>query len=360
MDTYFKQRGALPYTGKALKNKKLTIGFLGGSITEQAEENHWPEAVVNWFVEAYPAVRITSENAAIGATGSDLAAFRVERDILSRPCDLIFVEYAVNDLDLSTDARTQSREGLVRKLLRHAAADVVFVYTFSQPMTVYFAKGQLPPSIAEFEQLAEHYQISSVQMGLYAFDLVRRGRMRWEEWLPDGLHPHFRGSLSYGEAVIAFLKTALACPDTPAEARALPAPFHPGNWENCRLLPFDALTLRGPWKIQRSTNSVWADHYLETCSIDAELEFEFTGRACLVFFDFGRLAGDYQYKIDGGDWITDLRERPDWCRDFGWLRGTCLLHEEVAQRHHVVLRNVCAKSPDCRSTNFRLAYLGIV
>ncbi|MCD9023228.1 ROK family protein [Cohnella silvisoli] len=46
--------------------------------------------------------------------------------------------------------------------------------------------------------MAEHYGIGSVWKGLYGLEEVKKGRMRWEEWLPDGLHPTERGSLSYG------------------------------------------------------------------------------------------------------------------------------------------------------------------
>ena len=93
----FQHRGGLHHTLEAIKAGSLTLGFIGGSITDPRPEWNWPEAVIAWFVERFPGVRIYVENAAIGATGSDLAVFRAQRDLIDHDCDLVFVEFAVND-----------------------------------------------------------------------------------------------------------------------------------------------------------------------------------------------------------------------------------------------------------------------
>jgi hypothetical protein len=65
---------------------------------------------------------------------SPLAVFRAQKDLLDRGCDLICIEFAVHDYQVPTDLRSRTREGLIRKLLREEARDLVIVYTFSQPM----------------------------------------------------------------------------------------------------------------------------------------------------------------------------------------------------------------------------------
>lgn len=84
----WKHRNPLVNTMKAIENGKLIIGFVGGSITDGRGFHNWPEPVVAWFVEKYPDVQIVVENAAIGATGSDLAVFRAERDLINRGCKI--------------------------------------------------------------------------------------------------------------------------------------------------------------------------------------------------------------------------------------------------------------------------------
>ena len=81
-----KHRRRLVRTMEAVSRGKLTVGFIGGSITDARPGYNWPEAVAAWLVGRLPNVRIHIENAAIGATGSDLAVFRAERDLFDRGC----------------------------------------------------------------------------------------------------------------------------------------------------------------------------------------------------------------------------------------------------------------------------------
>ena len=136
---------------------------------------------------------------------STLGAFRVKKDIIDQECDLVFVEYAVNDADLESKLRMETREGLVRQLLENDNCDVVFVYTYIQTMYEDMVADKIPQTIADFEKIADYYNISSVWMGLHAMNKVREGVLRWEEWLPDGLHPNVGGSRFYAEPVMDFV-----------------------------------------------------------------------------------------------------------------------------------------------------------
>ena len=200
-------RRPLGRTWRAAEAGYLNVGFLGGSITA-GWDRQWPDPVLNWLVERFPAAVIAGENAAIGATGSDSGCLRVDREIIERGCHLAFVEYAVNDFEKESVRRARSREGLLRKLLA-AGVDVVLVHTFRQEMYAEMMAGRVPDSIADFEALALHYGLGSVWAGLHALNEVRAGQMHWDEWLPDTLHPGPRGSLSYGRAVIDFLEGEL-------------------------------------------------------------------------------------------------------------------------------------------------------
>ncbi|GAG09786.1 unnamed protein product, partial [marine sediment metagenome] len=209
-------RGGLGRTLAALADGAATLGFAGGSITDPRAGHNWPEAVIAWFVETFPDVRFSVENMAIGATGSESAIFRAQRDLIDRGCDLVFIEYAVNDVGMSTEKRGRTREGLLRKLLAGEGRDVVLAYTFGRAMYDDMLDGRVPDTIAEFEQLGEHYNLGSVWMGLHTLREVQAGRMRWEHWMPDGVHPQLRGSLSYAQSVIEFCRRELI--DSPSDA----------------------------------------------------------------------------------------------------------------------------------------------
>lgn len=354
-------RNKLNNTKHALENGKLTIGFLGGSITQHAFHN-WPEPVANWIAEKYPSACIQVENAAIGATGSDLAVFRAQRDIIDRNCDIVFVEYAVNDWNETTERRNRTREGLVRKLLKDGKRDVVLVYTFRQEMYSYIMRGEIPDSISEFERIAEHYGIGSVWAGLYAFREVQRGKMRWEEWLPDGLHPQYRGSYSYACCVIEYLEKELSAMGTDSmyEKQDIPMPLNQNNWQNACILPISSVKREGPWKLVRSTDNVWIDYILATSAPGSKLSFEFQGQGILLGFDFGKTSSEFQYRLDEGEWLTSCRDRPLWCGERGWFRTIVIFEDLSCTNHSVEMMVVHGDRPECTGTNFYLALIGVI
>ncbi len=383
-----KHRGGLQKTLEALKKARITLGFIGGSITDGRPEWNWPEPVCAWFVDNFPGVRVTVENAAIGATGSDLAVFRAERDLIQRGCDLVFVEFAVNDEGAPVEQRLRSREGLIRKLLKGPGRDVVLTYTYSQPMYTAMLEGKMPATIAEFEQIADHYALGSVWMGLHALQEVQTGQMRWEEWLPDGLHPQFRGSLSYAESVIEFLEKELfnvpiagqtvslasslsqmgqsIAADSTAQ-QDLPAPLDPFNWGTAHSLPFEQIRLQGPWQVVRWLKQVWIDQVLHTAAPGASLAFEFEGRGLVLGFDFGKSSSEFRYRLDAGEWKLSVRDRPDWMGNDGWYRTYILPDELQPGRHSFELEVLHGNptgdyslAPRCSGTNCNLALVGVI
>jgi hypothetical protein len=350
-------------TRLAIQQGALTLGFTGGSITDPRPGWNWPESVTAWFVDTFPGVRICVENAAIGATGSELAVFRAQRDLIDRGCDLVFVEYAVNDQGEPSEKRMRTREGLLRKLMAGEGRDIVLAYTYSQEQYADITQGRVPATIAEFEALGTHYGIGSVWMGLYALREVMRGRMRWEEWLPDGLHPQSRGSLSYAQSVTAFLERELvSAPSlgTISAGAERPAPLNPHHWEGAYPLPFERVTLDGPWTIQRAAKLVWMDRILTTSAVGARLSFDFEGRGLSLGFDFGKLSAEFRYRLDGGEWQQSVRDRPWWCGDDGWYRMFTVGDDLASGQHHVEIEVVHGNAENCNGTNFRLALIGVV
>ncbi|MDR6550399.1 hypothetical protein [Paenibacillus qinlingensis] len=358
-------RNHLSHVSKKLQTGQLTLGFIGGSITEDGSALlNWPEPVARWFVESFPHARITVENSAIGATGSDLAVFRAERDLINRQCDLIFIEFAVNDYLTPSEQRMRAREGLIRKLLADGRSELVIIYTYSQKMYEEMSQGKVPDSIAEFEELAVHYGISSVWVGQHALQEVKKGLMTWEEWLPDGLHPRHRGSLSYGQCVISFLEKELITDsdlDSVVTSRSLATPLNAHHWGNVSTLSFEEVQLEGPWMIRRAAAHMpRVDQILTTAAIGAKLSFSFTGTGVALAFDFGKRSAEFTYQLDGGPAITTCRDRPSWCNDGGWFRIYWLADDLEEGLHHVELEVVHGNREECTGTNFHLGLIGIV
>lgn len=354
-------RHGLTRTQTALAQGELRIGFLGGSITAPYRTT-WPEGVIAWFTEHFPKVRLHATNVGIGATGSMSGCVRVEEDLIRRECDLVFVEYAVNDREVERGLRRRTQEGLIRKLLAGKGRDVVMTYTYCQDFYEDMAAGRVPESIRDLEEVANHYRLGSAWMGLYAWNEVRVGRMRWEEWLPDRLHPASRGSWSYANCVNEFLHSELIAAPNPMAIPVgdrRPAPLDPGHWETAQTLPFAKIAIYGPWVI-RTSNHWFAAEMLETVTIGAKLSFPFTGRGVCMGFDFGKTSSEFRYRFDGGDWREAKRERLDWCPESGWYRHHLLSEDLPYGEHFLELEVTHGDRADCHGTNFRLAQVAIL
>lgn len=88
------RNGLSNFTEKVNKKDSIRVAYLGGSITEQ---NGWRRYSLEWFRQSFPKVKFIEINAAIGGTGSDFGAFRLQDHVLKFNPDLVFVEFGVND-----------------------------------------------------------------------------------------------------------------------------------------------------------------------------------------------------------------------------------------------------------------------
>lgn len=349
-------RGGLVRFRDAINNKKsVKIGYIGGSITEEAAKSNWPEYVNAWVKKQAGDKIVYAENVAIGGTGSDIGVFRVEKELTHKDCDLIFVEFAVNDEDFDSTLRARSREGLVRKILAKTDADVVFVYTFIQTMLEDMQAGKVPKSIAEFEEIAEHYNIGSVWMAKAAFDKMNDGFMGTELFLRDGLHPNGFGSSVYASAVIEFLARELKLTSGGVDRNT--APLDKLNWENARVVPFEDIKTDGAWYV-RSLYNHGFEHVLYTSSLSSTATIKCKCRMLSVCRYYGTSTSILRYRIDGGEWQTDDRAVLGWMGGANWPYNMVLIDEDTEKEHTVEIMGEKTMR-ECGSS-FYLIYVGIV
>lgn len=349
-------RGGLVRFRDAINNKdSVRVGFIGGSITQESAKINWPEFVSAWVKERAGDKPVYIENIGIGATGSDIAAFRFCWEMADKDCDLIFVEFAVNDEGVDTHLRNRSREGLVRKILQKTGADIVFVYTYIQDMLPDILAGKVPPSIAEFEAIAEHYGIGSVWMAKAAIDAANRGFVSFENFLGDGLHPNPLGSSIYAGAVNEFLSQELKL--TSAAAPRDTSPMFADNWEGASVIPLDQIKTEGCWYIRSLYNDDFR-YALYTSSLTAKATVTCRCKTLALCLLHGSRCGMLRYRIDGGAWVTEEREVVDWmgAANFPWQ---LLLIDEGEEKEHTV-ELMCEKTAQECGSSLYIAYVGIV
>ncbi len=323
-EKYYNIRTSLSKVNQAISRKKIKIGFLGGSITEQSAKHNYSDIFTAELKYHYPDIFVETQNLAIGATCSTLGCL-LAKQVLDDDLDLVIIEYAVNDDSMDPDLRMRAREGIVQIIKERLKADIFFVYTYKESMYSYYSKDEnteLPQTIKDFEKLAQNYSISSCNVGMYAFDQMMDGRIRFEEWLPDNLHPSYRGSALYAECLMgAFLKN-LSFVDLELKKIEEPKVLS-DHFGNLKTINFENLKLQGPW-IVKETHEKWIGKFLYTTSIQAKITFEIEANCVVIGTLFGEMISDIYYSINGSETYLLERVNEDWTGEQGWYREDVL------------------------------------
>ncbi|WP_240772826.1 SGNH/GDSL hydrolase family protein [Phragmitibacter flavus] len=238
---------------------EVRIGYLGGSITAAPG---WRVKTLAWFQSQYPKAQVSEINAAIGGTGSGLGVFRVGEHVLKHQPDLLFVEFAVNDAGTDPATIHRSMEGIVRQTWQaNPNTDICFVYTFSAPMLEDLKNGKFSRSATAMEDIANHYHIPSIHMGLEVAQLEKDGKLVYQStdknadtaagkivFSTDGVHPLVEtGHELYAAAVIRSLEKIK--PIGKPAPHELIAPLRADNSEKARLIPIQKSMLKGNWTL---------------------------------------------------------------------------------------------------------------
>ena len=187
---------------KAASGQPVTLGFLGGSITQGSlaskPELCYAYRVCQWWKDTFPQSRITYINAGIGGTTSQFGAARVEEDLLRYEPDFVLTEFSVNDEN--TLHFQETYEGLIRRILRSGAALLLM-------NNVCYDTGSSAEEV--HVQVAKHYQLPSVSMKSTLYAALQRRELQAREITPDDLHPNDRGHALVAEGICHLLEQIL-------------------------------------------------------------------------------------------------------------------------------------------------------
>ncbi|MDR3708353.1 MAG: SGNH/GDSL hydrolase family protein [Capsulimonadaceae bacterium] len=216
---------------KARAGQPITVAAIGGSITAGARASKWElnycSQVGAWWKKAFPKSNVTVVNAGIGATGSNYAALRAQRDLLSKHPDAVVVEFAVND---AMSAVSQpGYEGLLRQILSQPQQPAVVMM---------FMMHEGGANAQDFEvPLGKLYNLPMISYRDAAWPLIQGGNCKWEDLMADGVHPNDAGHALAAKLITSFLDGVdanLSVADK-LGAAPLPAPLSTDAYQFCHL-----------------------------------------------------------------------------------------------------------------------------
>lgn len=321
---YFTYRSGLTNTyAKLTKEKKLTVAYMGGSVTWGVGatnlDRSYRAKTTQWLRDTFPQASITEINASVPSACSAFGAYCVDQDVIAHKPDLVFVEYAINDsyASASYNSAEVSRqyETILRKIFTALPqCEVVALYTTdaNKSMTpALYSQAQIQ------EDVAAYYGVPSINIGwqLRMERGLRQPRSggqltsKWLTYFTDIVHLTDGGYAEYASIITRCLHTAFDAAEKakkPAAAnRSLPQPKNQQLLMQSTCLKTAKVDLSGSrnWKKSESVFSSYQQYvgYIYTDSADNELVFTFTGTSVAIF---GSESKKFKYSVDGGDWKT--------------------------------------------------------
>lgn len=190
---------------RALAGGKLTLGFLGGSITQgslaTAPNLCYAYHVYEWWCRSFPTAQFTYVNAGIGATDSQFGCARAESDLLQYRPDFVIIEYSVNDA--ATPHFQETYEGLVRKILGSEWKPAVLLVH-----NVCYDNGASAQLI--HSKVGRYYDLPAVSMQSTIYPELLAGRLENRTITPDDLHPNDLGHALVASVITHVLDEILA------------------------------------------------------------------------------------------------------------------------------------------------------
>lgn len=234
---------------RAMNGEKLTLAFLGGSITQgclaTTPQGCYAGLTYQWWKDTFPKAEFTYINAGIGGTTSHLGVARVEEEVLSHKPDFVIVEFSVND-EGNDVLFKETYEGLVRRILKAEGSPAVMIVH-----NVRYDDGANAESI--HLPVGKHYNVPAVSMKSTIYEQVLAGKIANRDITPDDLHPNDAGHALLAEVITYYLRNVKDKAEalwnrseiitTEALKNQLPAPITANGYENAHRYRNDELVV---------------------------------------------------------------------------------------------------------------------
>jgi lysophospholipase L1-like esterase len=279
--------GDLPAVfARAAAGQPLKMVAIGGSITQDG--GGW---IGDWLRGTFPNATVAVYNAGMSGTGSALALFRLERDVLAFQPDLVLYEFVVNDGGGAPEAIIRTVESSIRRLKSAPSAPAVVMLEMASRTR---PAGNIPPQ----RRVAEHYGLLTVDLNAAVHEELKRSGRPWETFFNDDVHPAAAGHRFYGETIAEALRPYLKVA-APAATALPPVLSSRPLWLDGTLAP---LPLAEGWTKDHAVAGWWNRFFLGAVATKTPakvLSVPFRGTGVGLFYALDQDYGLFYASIDG-------------------------------------------------------------
>ncbi len=236
----------------AAAGRRVCVAFLGGSITwggncSDNETLSYRARTGAWLARRLGPDKTCLVNAAMGGTGSDVAAFRFQEHVLGHRPDLLFIEFAINDGKTVQSEIEACYESILRRAWRKNPRMGVIILISGSRMDSQCA--------AVTRMIAERFGLVCIDVGAYKRRLILAGRESDESLFTDTVHPTDHGHEIYAGGVTRELGRLWKTAEGPVPRFRLSArPLHwlTAQYERATMIPAVKVRARGKWNLAYS------------------------------------------------------------------------------------------------------------
>ena len=263
---------------KAQSGEKVTIGYIGGSITgggsATSDANRFVNLSANYFKDTFgTGNNVSFVNAGVAGTSSVVGNMRVDKDIFSKDCDIIFIEFAVNDQ--GGDRFQKSYEALVKKCLMQENEPAVALITLCQK-----SMGSNEDWMAK---VGENYDLPVIS----GKGAIQGGNLNWDTQYGSGdtLHPGNPGHKLIADCIGYYYRQALRSENASDEYEIPSKEVFGAEYANNKLIDISAQQnfSAGSWK-KGTDQGAYSNGFTYSKSGNDPLKFTVEGKGLLLLF----------------------------------------------------------------------------
>ncbi len=339
---YITVRGGLKNTAYRIVNDlELRISFMGGSVTSGMGSSRvkggFRTRLINFLKEECPSARFSDVSSTLGGNGSQYGVYITEQKIASTKPDLVFIEYAVNnayDGVKDADKLWNHYETMIHTIRKaNPYADIVLLHVSDRTDV---SKDIIPI----LEQIAEKYQLASVNLHQAITDSISDNKFKWDHYYKnskgtvDSVHPNDDGYDLMAEVLFGAVQYGLTT--TPYTYAKLSLPAAKGALQSAaKAVAATSCTVPAGWV--KSSNFSYENQLfngsVQTTEAGKTLTVKFKGSHFGVLVEFAEGAGVLEYSIDGGAY-----QQLDCVLNYSNPKARMLLENAANTEHTITMR----------------------
>lgn len=257
----------------AENGEKLTMAYLGGSITEMGR---YTTPFSNYVKSTFAKGEFTEVNAGLSGTSSVVGLVRSENNIVSKNPDIIFVEFSVNDHE--DIMYKKCFESVIKKFLDLPNEPAV-VILINRAKGGFSSQNQMLP-------VGENFDIPIISMDNALTKAFNSGFLSTGDYFEDEYHPHDKGGQLVADCLGYFFRKAMKTENRSSSYTVPSTTVYGTEYQNCtyvdpkNLNNFNA----GSWTAGAGYNYGNILPYSYTLNGGSPMTFTTNGKGFIVVF----------------------------------------------------------------------------